>query len=107
MYVRVMEAGPVQAAMAAMRAAHDALAALPVDALTAADLIAALDELETLTCQLPVQSHRMLTRLQVETTPKAMGAKSWRDVLAIRWRLSLARPAVDSTRQRRSRRARR
>nr|MDP9168671.1 13E12 repeat family protein [Actinomycetota bacterium] len=88
MYVRVMEAGPVQAAMAAMRAAHDALAALPVDALTAADLIAALDELETLTCQLPVQSHRMLTRLQVETTPKAMGAKSWRDVLAIRWRLS-------------------
>ena len=47
-----------------------------------------LDDLETLTCQLPVQWHRLLTRLQAETTPKALGAKSWRDVLRIRWRLS-------------------
>jgi hypothetical protein len=83
-----MEAGSVQAAVAALRAAYDAIAALPVDALTAVELVGVLDELETLTCQLPVQSHRMLTRLQSETTPKAMGAKSWRDVLAIRWRIS-------------------
>ena len=47
-----------------------------------------LDDLETLTCQLPVQGHRLLTRLQAETTPKALGAKSWRDVMAIRWRIS-------------------
>ncbi|MDT5072222.1 MAG: hypothetical protein QOH82_1542, partial [Mycobacterium sp.] len=52
------------------------------------ELVGVLDELETLTCQLPVQGHRMLTRLQAETTAKAMGAKSWRDVLAIRWRIS-------------------
>ena len=30
----------------------------------------------------------MLARLQAETTAKEMGAKSWRDVLAIRWRIS-------------------
>jgi hypothetical protein len=71
-----------------MRAAHDAMAALPVESLTAGELLEVLDELETLTCRLPVQSHRLLTRLQAETTPRAMGAKSWRDVLAIRWRIS-------------------
>jgi hypothetical protein len=32
----------------------------------------------------------MLARLQSETTAKEMGAKSWRDVLAIRWRISTA-----------------
>lgn len=83
-----MEAGSVQAAAAALRAAHEALAALPVDALTETELVCALDELEVLVCQLPVQRHRLLARLQAETTPKAMGAKSWRDVLAIRWRIS-------------------
>jgi uncharacterized protein DUF222 len=78
----------VQSAIAALRAAHDELAALPVDALTKAELVSALDELETLSCQLPTQSHRMLARLQAETTSKEMGAKSWKDVLAIRWRIS-------------------
>ncbi len=42
--------------------------------------------MDTLTRQLPTQSHRVLARLQVETTAKALGAKSWRDVLTIRWR---------------------
>jgi hypothetical protein len=83
-----MQVGSVQSAAEALRAAYEAMAALPVDALTAAELVGVLDELEVLTCQLPVQSHRMLARLQAETTPKAMGAKSWRDVLAIRWRIS-------------------
>ncbi|KAA0090859.1 HNH endonuclease [Mycolicibacterium sp. P1-18] len=83
-----MDVDEVQAAVAALRAAHDALAALPVDHLTAPELLSVLDDLETLTCQLPVQGHRLLTRLQAETTPKALGAKSWRDVLAIRWRIS-------------------
>ena len=47
-----------------------------------------LDELETLSCQLPAQWHRALTRLQAETTPKELGAKNWKDVLKIRWRIS-------------------
>lgn len=83
-----MSADAVQGTIAALRAACDGLAALPVDALTKPELIHALDELETLTCQLPSQSHRMLARLQAETTAKEMGAKSWRDVLATRWRIS-------------------
>jgi hypothetical protein len=32
-----------------------------------------------LTCQLPTQSHRLLARLQADTTPKEMGAKSWEE----------------------------
>jgi hypothetical protein len=83
-----MGADAVQTAVAALRAAYDELAALPVDALTKTELVGALDELETLSCQLPTQSHRMLARLQAETTANEMGAKSWRDVLAIRWRIS-------------------
>ena len=78
----------MQAAVAALRAAHDELAALPIDALTKPELVEVLDELETSPCQLPAQSHRMLARLQAETTAKEMGAKRWRDVLAIRWRIS-------------------
>ena len=78
----------MQAAVAALRAAHDALAALPVDALTKSELVGVLDELEMLTCQLPVQSHRLLTRLQAETTPRrwapSPGATCW----PIRWRIS-------------------
>ncbi len=83
-----MGAEAVQVAVAALRAAHDKLAALPIDALTSAELVGVLDDLETLSCQLPTQSHRMLARLQAESTAKEMGAKSWRDVLAIRWRIS-------------------
>jgi len=83
-----MSADAVQAKVAALRAAYDELAALPIDALSKSELIDALDEIETLTCQLPTQTHRMLSRLQAETTAKEMGAKSWRDVLAIRWRIS-------------------
>ena len=78
----------VQEALAGLRAAHDALAACDIEALTLPELLAAADELQTLTCQLPTQSHRILARLQAETTPKEMGAKSWRDVLATRWRTS-------------------
>ncbi len=74
--------------MAALLAAHDALAACDVDLLTATELLEVGDGVETLTRQLPTQSHRLLARLQVETTAKALGAKSWREVLTIRWRLS-------------------
>jgi hypothetical protein len=78
----------VQEALAGLRAAHDALATCDIEALTLPELLAVADELQTLTCQLPTQSHRILARLQAETTPKEMGAKSWKDVLAMRWRTS-------------------
>src|SRR3954454_16766820 len=83
-----MSAEGVQASVVALRAAYDELAAMPFDVLIKSELIEGLDELETLTCRLPSQIHRMLARVQTETTAKDMGAKSWREVLAIRWRIS-------------------
>ncbi|WP_333889681.1 HNH endonuclease signature motif containing protein [Mycolicibacterium gadium] len=88
MYVRIMLATPVQVAMAALRSAHESLAGCDLDMLTHRELLDVLDELETLSCQLPAQWHRALARLQVETTPKELGAKNWKDVLRIRWRIS-------------------
>ena len=73
-----------------MRAGLAKVAAAGLDSLSLPELLAAGDELQTLTCQLPTQSHRILARLQAEATPKEMGAKSWKDVLAIRWRISTA-----------------
>ncbi|MGW4100057.1 DUF222 domain-containing protein, partial [Mycobacterium sp. NPDC004974] len=87
MYVRVMEAGAVQA-VAALRAAYDAFAACDYGSLTRAELIAVLDEYEALTCQMPAVVHRLLAQLQADTTPREMGAKTWNEVLRIRWRLS-------------------
>ncbi|WP_197373054.1 HNH endonuclease signature motif containing protein [Mycolicibacterium baixiangningiae] len=88
MYVRSMSGEALRDAVTALRAAVDGLAACEVDLLTRSDLVDALDELETLGCQLPMVRHRMLARLQAETTPKDMGATSWREVLSVRWRIS-------------------
>ncbi|MCW2735060.1 MAG: hypothetical protein JWR13_5876 [Mycobacterium sp.] len=59
-----MELGSVLEAVAEIRAAYDQLAELPVDDLTPPELLDALGELETLTRQLPAQSHRVLARLR-------------------------------------------
>jgi hypothetical protein len=83
-----MLATPVQVAVAALRAAHESLADCDLEMLTPRELLTVLDEVETLSCQLPTQWHRALTRLQAETTPKELGAKNWKDVLRIRWRIS-------------------
>lgn len=89
MYVRIMQADVVEA-VAALRAAYDAFAACDVESLTHTELFAVLDEYETLRCQMPTMWHRMLARLQAETTPRELGAKSWNEVLRVRWRLSTA-----------------
>ncbi|WP_407661835.1 DUF222 domain-containing protein [Mycolicibacterium setense] len=84
-----MEAGAVEA-VAGLRAAFDGLAACDFGALTRAQVLAVLDEYETLMCQLPGALHRLLAQLQAEATPRELGAKSWNAVLRIRWRLSSA-----------------
>ena len=58
MYVRSMLATPVQVAMAALRAAHDELAACDLEMLTQRELLTVLDDLETLACRLPTQCQR-------------------------------------------------
>ncbi len=75
------------AAIAAMRTAYADLAAASVDGLTHRDLLAARAEVETLTRQLPTQSHRMIARLTAEANPVELGAKSLRDVLRDRLRI--------------------
>lgn len=76
--------------LAELRAAFDAFAACDVESLTRQELLAVMDEYEMLACRLPSLWYRLLARLQAETTPRAMGAKSWNAVLRIRWRLSSA-----------------
>ncbi|MCZ0732245.1 hypothetical protein OY187_29760, partial [Mycolicibacterium iranicum] len=88
MYVRSMSTGDVAAAVVAVRAAFDELAACEIDLLTRSDLVEALDELETLGCRLPAVNARLLARLQAEATPQQLGAKSWKEVLSVRWRIS-------------------
>ncbi|MCV7129083.1 hypothetical protein H7I42_18315, partial [Mycolicibacterium vanbaalenii PYR-1] len=48
-----MSGSDVQATVTALRTAFDDMAACDVDLLTRPDLVAALDELETLGCRLP------------------------------------------------------
>jgi hypothetical protein len=85
-----MSMAAVSEAMAALRAAHAGFAAAGLEGLTHREVIAVLDEFEALTCQLPAQSHRLLAYLQTQTTPQALGAASWNEVLRVRWRLSTA-----------------
>lgn len=88
MYVRSMSGEALRAAVAAVAAAVDELAHCEVDLATRPDLVEALDELEVVGCRLPAVSHWLLARLQTESTPQQMGAKSWKEVLAVRWRIS-------------------
>ncbi len=88
MYVRVMSGTALQAALAGLRAAFEEVAACDLDLLTRHELVAALDQWETLTCQLPTISQRLLGRLQCETTPNEMGAHTWKEVLRVRYRIS-------------------
>jgi hypothetical protein len=96
-----MESGAVLEAVAAIRAAYDRLAELPVDDLTHPELLAVWGEVEALARQLPAQSHPMLARLQREGSPVELGARSWRDVLSGRLRISGrdARRRLDDARE--------
>ncbi len=78
----------LQEAVAAVRAAVEEVAGCEVDLSTRGELVDALDELEIVSCRLPAVSHRLLARLQVEATPAQLGAKSWKEVLSVRWRIS-------------------
>ncbi|WP_236728356.1 HNH endonuclease signature motif containing protein [Mycolicibacterium obuense] len=78
----------VQRVVAGLRAAVDAVLSCSLDRSTAAEVVELLDELENAGCRLPAAQHRALARLQVETSAVQMGAKNWKDVLAIRYRIS-------------------
>ncbi len=83
-----MTGSTVVEAVAALRAAHVALADCDFDSSTRAELVSVMDEMQTLGCQLPNLWHRTLASLTSRCTPKEMGAKSWKEVLSVRWRIS-------------------
>src|SRR6195952_1647779 len=84
-----MSSDRVTAAVAAYTAAAAALTELDVDRFTHPELLELLTEVETITWKLPTLGHRVLARLQREASPTELGAKSLRDVLKIRLRISL------------------
>ncbi|BBY30795.1 HNH endonuclease signature motif containing protein [Mycolicibacterium sediminis] len=85
-----MSVDEVLAALTALLDAYDTFDRCDLESLTSPQLLQVLDRLQTLGCQLPTQDHRILARLRAETTPSELGAKSWRDVLATRYRISTA-----------------
>ncbi|WP_428375867.1 DUF222 domain-containing protein [Mycolicibacterium sp.] len=83
-----MSSTDLLAAISGLRTAFDQVTTCQTALLTRHELLAALDDLETLSCQLPTMGHRLLARLQTQTTPQQMGATSWKEVLTVRWRIS-------------------
>ncbi|KAA0111752.1 HNH endonuclease signature motif containing protein [Mycolicibacterium sp. P1-5] len=68
--------------------AWDKVAALPATAMTAPELLSALERVERLRRLLPAVEHTLLAQLQSQTTPVDVGAKSWRAVLTNRLAIS-------------------
>lgn len=66
------------------------MAALTFGALSLPELLDVQSRLERETCRTPVIDHALITEMQTRTTPQAIGAKSWADVLAMRMRISLS-----------------
>ncbi|MET4431267.1 HNH endonuclease signature motif containing protein [Mycolicibacterium sp. 624] len=82
-----MSSGPV-AAVQALRAARDTVAALDLDALTHPELLELLDHLEHDTRRAPVAEHRILNRLATEANPVELGDTTLRKLVAFRLRIS-------------------
>lgn len=66
------------------------MAALTFGALSLPELLDLQSRLERQTCRTPVIDNALITEMQTRTTPQAIGAKSWADVLATRMRISLS-----------------
>jgi hypothetical protein len=75
-------------AAAALRAAAADLIAADTDTATVAELMAALDDVESVRRLLPVAEHRVLNRLAAETNPLDYGATTMSKLVAFRLRIS-------------------
>ncbi|MGV0850960.1 DUF222 domain-containing protein, partial [Mycolicibacterium phlei] len=83
-----MSGAGLQAAVKGLRAAVDAVAGCDLTLATGSELLAVLDDLELVACQLPALQQTVLARLQTETTPNALGAHNWKEVLKARYRIT-------------------
>ncbi|BBY47198.1 hypothetical protein MARA_06660 [Mycolicibacterium arabiense] len=75
-------------AAAALRAAAADLIAADTDTATVAELMAAMDDVESVRRLLPVTEHRILNRLAAETNPLDYGATTMSKLVAFRLRVS-------------------
>lgn len=89
-----MSSGQVIAAVGALHTAVDALAELSVDTLTHPELLAVLSELEIVNRTAPAIARPIIARLQREACPTALGAKSFKDLLCLRLRISKKEAAL-------------
>ena len=78
----------VQDAVAALDAALNTLLTLPHSALTDAELLTICAGLQDARNRIPAVEHRAIAALSQQTTPAAIGAKSWPLVLATRLGIS-------------------
>ena len=69
-------------------AVWDKLASLPVEGLTAPQVLTVLDRLERHRRRQPAFEHGLVTQLQSQSTAREMGAKSWRAALSERLGIS-------------------
>ncbi|ULN31165.1 HNH endonuclease [Mycolicibacterium smegmatis] len=79
----------VQDAVAALDAALNTLLTLPHSALTDAELLTICAGLQDARNRIPAVEHRAIAALGAQTTPAAIGAKSWPLVLATRLGISV------------------
>ena len=82
------EVEAVMSTLDELDAVWDKLASLPVQALSAAQVLAVLDRLEIQRRRQPAVEHALINHGQSQATPKELGAKSWRAVLANRLGIS-------------------
>jgi hypothetical protein len=78
----------INAALDTLDAAFDTVADMPMDALTHRQVLTVMDRMERLTRRMPIVGHRLIARLAAEASPVELGAKSLRDVLRDRLRIS-------------------
>jgi hypothetical protein len=78
----------VATAVAHLRAARDALTGLPLESVPTADLLELLNALEVDRRRQPTLEHRVLQELRGRSAPAELGAKSWKEVLTQRLRIS-------------------
>jgi hypothetical protein len=78
----------VDGALDALDTALDTVAELTLDTLSARQRVALLDRLEHHCRRLSSLQHPILVALTTESTPTALGVKSWREVLSVTLRIS-------------------
>ncbi|MEZ0340039.1 HNH endonuclease signature motif containing protein [Mycobacterium sp. pV006] len=90
--------GPVASALAALKAARDAVNALDLTASSHTELLEVMDALEADSRRAPVLVHRVVNRLAAEANPLQLGATSWPKLMAFRLRISAseARQRIDA-----------